>query len=207
MYKDRMEAGKVLYGHLKKYADKDAVVLAIPRGGVTVAKEVANGLKLPLKLIVAKKIGAPFNPEFAIGALIDKDSYILDDEVIERLQIPKEYIEHEIEKKAKEADEYRAKYIKEAGALNLKGRTVILVDDGLATGYTALAAVMALSKMEIKELVLAVPVAPKETLDLFRGRIDELVCPLVPDQFYAVGQAYEDFSQLTDEEVLAAIKG
>lgn len=207
MYKDRAEAGKVLYGHLKKYAERDVIVLAIPRGGVVVAKEIASGLKVPLKLIVAMKIGAPFNPEFAVGALIDKDNYILDDEVIRRLLIPEAYIEHEIERRAKEADEYRAKYIGADTTLDLTGRTVILVDDGLATGYTALAAVKALEKLSLKELILAVPVAPKETLDLFQGHVDGLVCPLVPDQFYAVGQAYEDFSQTTDQEVMAAING
>lgn len=207
MYKDRAEAGKVLLGHLKKYKKDDVIVIAIPRGGVVVASEIARGLKAPLSLIVTRKISAPFNSEFAIGGLIDRDNYILDEKMVAHFSVPMDYIRREIETKAKEAEEYRDKYLGDKIWPGLTQKVVILVDDGLATGYTALAAAMALSKEQPKKLTLAVPVAPKETLVLFSGWVDEIVCPLTPDPFYGVGQFYEDFSQTTDQEVALALKG
>lgn len=199
MYKDRVQAGKILAEKLKKLSPADPVVLAIPRGGVVVAREVALALKAPLDLVMSKKIGAPFNPEFAIAAVAPDGELAIAPGGL--AYISQDYIRRQAELRKREID-IRLTHLREGNTeKDVTGRTAILVDDGLATGLTALAAIEYIRKKAPKEVVLAVPVAPKDTLDFLKPRVDILVCPLVPSIFYAVGEWYESFEQVTDEEV------
>ena len=201
MFKDRADAGKTLAMRLRQYEDTDAVVLAIPRGGVVVGYEVAKALDLKLDVVIPRKIGAPGNPELAIGAVVTRDHPIINHAIVEQLNIPVSYIEQEIENQLKEIERRRRLYIGTRPPHGIEGRVVLLVDDGLATGYTALAAIRAVKQENPGKLVLAVPVAPRDTYELLKKEVDEIVCVEVHELFFAVGQFYEVFTQTTDEEV------
>jgi len=199
VYKDRVQAGKILAEKIEKLSPADPVVLAIPRGGVVVAREVAVALKAPLDLVMSKKIGAPFNPEFAIAAVAPDGELTTAPGGL--AYVSRDYIRRQAELRKREIH-VRLTHLREGTTeKNVTGRTAILVDDGLATGLTALAAIEYIRKKGPKKIVLAVPVAPKDTLELLKPRVDILVCPLVPSIFYAVGEWYEAFEQVTDEEV------
>lgn len=206
MFTDRTEAGKRLAERLSDYKGQDVVVLAIPRGGVVVAGEVAKGLSCPLDLIIPRKIGAPGNPELAIGAVAGEGKVMLNTQLKETLRVSSEYVEEEVQRQLAEIDRRRKRYLGDRPPVNLTGKTVIVVDDGLATGYTALAAVNAVREKKPEKIVLAVPVAPRDTYEHLVGEVDELVCLSIPEFFYAVGQFYLDFSQTTDEEVIEILK-
>ena len=197
IFKDRTDAGRQLAKLLTKYKNTNGIVLALPRGGVPIGNIIAKELKLPLDLILSKKIGHPANPEYAIGAVSMKDAYINPD-----VHVSQEYINGEIQK-IREQLQFRYKhYMKKNEPPNLKGKIVIIVDDGLATGNTMLSAVESAREEGPEKIVVAVPVAPAAAPMKFEGLADEFVCVLPAANLYAVGQFYNDFEQVTDEEVI-----
>jgi len=205
MYRDRVEAGKILAKSLLKYKSEDPVVLAIPRGGVVVAKEVATSLEAPMDFIVPRKIRAPSNKELAIGAVVDKDNVIIDRDLVERLNVSDEYLEDEIDAQVDEIKRRRLMYAGNIEESDLKDKVAILIDDGLATGSTAKAAIKLIRSKSPEKLIIALPVGPENTIALLREMVDEVICLDSPANFYAVGQVYEDFEQVTDNEVMEVI--
>ena len=202
MFKDRVDAGKKLAQRLAaEYKGKDAVVLAIPRGGVVIGNEVARALNLPLDIIIPRKIGAPGNPELAIGAIV-REKAIINEDLVRELRIPDSYIEAEEKKQLSEIERRRKLYLGDRKPIPLEGKIAIIVDDGLATGYTALAAIAAVRKQNPKKIVLAVPVGPLDTCERLAKVVDEIICLEVHELFFAVGQFYESFEQTTDSEVI-----
>jgi putative phosphoribosyl transferase len=198
-FEDRIDAGKKLAEKLSSYRDDNPVLLAIPRGGAVVAAEAARALKAPLSLIIPRKIGAPYDPEYAIGAVAEDGSLILDKDAVAALDVSSEYIEQE---KAVQIAEIRRRK-KEYGAkdIDVSGRTVILIDDGIATGSTILAAAKSIRHRKPKKIVVAVPVAPPEAVSALKGYVDDVVCLYSPHNFGSVGRFYRDFPQTSDEEV------
>ncbi len=202
MFRDRVDAGRQLARRLEaEYRDSGAIVLAIARGGVVVGDQVAKALHLRLDIIIPRKIGAPGNPELAIGA-VAKGAVILNEPLIRELNIPRSYIDQEVSSQVSEIDRRRRLYLGNKAPLDLTGAMVILVDDGLATGYTALASVNAIKLEHPKKLVLAVPVAPTETCQSLNEHVDETICLEAHELFFAVGQFYEVFEQTSDSEVI-----
>jgi putative phosphoribosyl transferase len=205
-YLDRHEAGRVLAEHLKHWKGQpDLLVLGIPRGGVVVAAEVAEALGAPLDILPARKIGAPGNPEFALGAVAEDMVYI-DERLIESLGISRSYVEGEALRQQALSRLQGQRLRGGLPPLPIEGRTVILVDDGVATGATVQAALLALQTKAPRRRILAVPVAPPAAVERLRAAADEVVCPLMPEEFWAVGQFYEDFRQVSDEEVIRLIQ-
>jgi predicted phosphoribosyltransferase len=201
-FRNRAEAGRALARALSPYAGRDdVVVLALPRGGVPVGYEVAKQLGAPLDVFLVRKLGVPGHEELAMGAIASGGVLVLDESVLRWLGIS----EHQIQKTlARELDELRrreAAYRDGRPLSELKGKTVILVDDGLATGASMEAAARAVRRHEPARIVIAVPVASRATCDKFRAEVDEVVCAVTPEPFHAVGNWYEDFLQTTDEEV------
>ncbi len=201
---DRRQAGTELAASLGHHRNTDAVVLAVPRGGVVVAYQVAVALNLPLDIIVARKIGAPNQPELAIGAVASWGNHdiIIDQDSVKYLHVPEHYIESEAEKQLIEVQRRLEVYRGSAEPPDVGGRRVILIDDGIATGYTIKAAAASLRNLNVSYLCLAVPVAPSDSLAAMEQYVDELVCLGTPDPFLAVGYWYVDFSQTSDEEVV-----
>jgi len=201
-FKDRNEAGRFLAERLSAYANRpDTLVLALPRGGVPVAYEVAKALGAPLDVFLVRKLGLPGHEELAMGAIATGGVRVRNPEVVEYLRIPDEVIDEVTARERQELERRERLYREGRPALSPRGRVVILVDDGLATGSTMLAAVLALRQQQPASIVVAVPVAAKQTCEELRTVADEVVCAVTPDPFYAVGLWYEDFSQTTDEEV------
>jgi len=201
-FRNRSEAGQFLAQKLKAYADRDdVIVLALPRGGVPVAFEVARALHAPLDVFVVRKLGVPGHEELAMGAIASGGVLVIEPSVVEDLAIPMEVVldvaaREELERLRRER-EYRG----DKPPLDVRGRTVILVDDGLATGSTMRAAIAALKKLQPAKIVVAVPVAVRSTCAELAEEVDEVVCARTPEPFYAVGQWYAEFTQTTDEEV------
>jgi putative phosphoribosyl transferase len=201
-FRDRAEAGRRLAEKLVKYAGRpDVLVLALPRGGVPVAFEVAQALEAPLDVFVVRKLGLPGHEELAMGAIASGGTWVLNDDVVQALSVPDHVIwpvaARELQELARREQLYRG----DRPPLDVRGRTVILVDDGLATGSTMRAAVAALRQLEPDRIVVAVPTAAPSTCGELSLEVDEFVCCIMPDPFYAVGVWYEDFAQTTDEEV------
>ena len=205
LLRDRVEAGKQLAQALKT-ASENAIVLAVPRGGVVVGYEVAKALGVPLDVIVTKKIGAPDNPELAIGAVAEDGTFILDEDLARRLFVPKEYISEEVERMRQEIQRRLVRYRGDVPYPSLKNREVIVVDDGVATGSTLKAALRLLRNKGAKTVTVAVPVGPPDTIRELEKLADRVVCLLTPEPFYAIGQFYEDFTQTSDEEVTKLLK-
>ncbi len=205
MFLDRKEAGKKLAEKLKAFKGKDVIILAIPRGGVIVAAEVARTLNAPLDLVIPRKIGAPGNEELAIGAVVKENDYVLNEELIKSLQVTKEYLEDKIKKELLEIDRRRKIYLGEKSFPNLTGKEIIVVDDGIATGYTMLATIRAIRKHDPYSLNVAVPVAPMDSVSKIKLEADQVIILELPRIFYAVGQFYSEFSQTSDQEVISAI--
>ncbi len=202
IFPTRTEAGRRLALLLREYASrKDVIVLGIPRGGVPVAFEVARMLKAPLDVLVLRKLGVPGHEELGFGAIASGGIRALNPEIVEALRISPWDIELVTDREAKELKRREQAYRGRRPALKVKGRTVILVDDGIATGSGMRAAVDALRQMKPAQIVIAVPVAPASTCDHLRGEVDDLICLATPDPFYGVGQFYRDFSQVPDQEV------
>lgn len=205
MFIDRRDAGRRLASRLAALREDRPVVLGLPRGGVIVAEEVARALDAPLDVIVARKVGAPFNPELAIGAVAAGVVH-LDETITAALQIPEDYITQAVEQELDEVKRRENLFRDGRPPVDVTDRTVVLVDDGLATGSTAVAAIRSLRQLGPKRIVLAVPVGAAETVEMLRPMVDELVCLSTPPYFRAVGQEYVDFSQTTDEEVRNALQ-
>ena len=202
IYRDRIEAGKRLAAELAEYANRaDVLVLALPRGGVPVAFEVAEALHAPLDVFLVRKLGVPGHEELAMGAIATGGVRVINEDVVRYLNIPDEVIETVAMDEQRELERRERAYRDGRAAPDVQGRTVILVDDGLATGSTMRAAAVALRQQQPARIVVAVPVASSQTCDEFRAEVDDIVCAVTPEPFRGVGQWYEDFSQTTDEEV------
>jgi predicted phosphoribosyltransferase len=201
-FRDRYEAGRILAGKLQHYAGRpDVLVLALPRGGVPVAFEVAQALGAPLDVFLVRKLGVPGHEELAMGALASGGVRVLNEDVVRELDIPAETIEAVTAAEQQELLRREQLYRDGRPAPDVRGRTVILIDDGLATGSTMRAAVAALREQGPARIVVAVPVAAPSTCREFRDVADDIVCAITPEHFYAVGMWYQDFSQTTDDEV------
>jgi len=201
-FRDRVQAGESLSRKLKRYADRaDVLVLALPRGGVPVAREVARVLHVPLDVFLVRKLGTPGQEELAMGAIASGGIRVLNDEVVDALKVPPEVIDAVTAKELLELARRERLYREGRPAPDVTDRTVILIDDGLATGSTMRAAVAALRQAKPKRIVVAVPVAAAPTCRDLRGEADEVVCLHTPEPFYSVGFWYEDFSQTSDEEI------
>ena len=201
-FRDRAEAGRLLAQRLRHYAGRDdVVVLALPRGGVPVAYEVAKELGAPLGVFLVRKIGVPGHEELAMGAIASGGVLVLNERLVQALGLGPEQLQRAIDQELRELERRQEAYDGERGPPDLEGKTVILVDDGLATGSTMRAAALAVKQLNPARVVVAVPVAAEETCDAFREIVDDIVCEVTPTPFQAVGLWYEDFSQTTDEEV------
>jgi putative phosphoribosyl transferase len=203
VFPNRAEAGRMLGAALASYKDERVVVLGIARGGLPVAREVAEALGAPLDIVVVRKLGAPGQPELGIGAVVDGDHprAIFNQEVIESLGVGDDYINREIERQLKEIKRREIEYRGTEPAVPLAGKTVIVVDDGIATGSSVRAALRGVRRAKPKQVILAVPVAPVETVEALRDDADKIVCLETPENFFAVGQFYRDFHQVSDGEV------
>ncbi len=199
---NRVDAGRRLAKKLDAYAGQgDVLVLGIPRGGVPVAFQVATELGAPLDVFVVRKLGVPSHEELAFGAIASGEIRVLDAQIVESMGISELEIEQIAAKERQELNRRERVYRGGHPPLNLEGRTVILVDDGIATGASTLAAITALRGLKPARIVLAVPIAPASTCRRLQREVDDLVCLDTPETFYAIGQFYEDFSQVSDEEV------
>ena len=206
-YRDRVQAGQRLVTELREYVGKkDTVILAIPRGGVILGYEVAVALEAPLDVIVPRKIGAPGNPEFAVGAVTEDGTAVLNRSTVNMLGITERQLKKTIDEEVAEVKRRIKTYRGEEDPVSLTGKTAIIVDDGLATGATMKAAVAAAKGRGASRIVVAVPVAPPEAVKELSKEVDEVICPLVYEAFYAIGQFYDDFSQVEDEQVITLLR-
>ena len=203
---DRADAGRRLAARLVGYGDENPIVLALPRGGVPVAAEVSRSLGAPLDIFIARKLGAPKQPELGIGAVAQGGVLVLNERIVRTLGLPEEHVRKAAEEELREVERRLRLLRGDRPEPSVEGRTVILVDDGLATGATARAAVLALGERRPGRLILAVPVCPPRTADLLRPEVDELVVLATPEDFYAVGSFYGNFEQVTDEEVVRLLE-
>jgi putative phosphoribosyl transferase len=194
---DRKEAGTLLSEKLEKYQESDAIILAVPRGGVPIGYEISKNLHLPLDIILSKKIGHPLNKEFAIGA-VSLESTFIDNHP----EIPKEYIEREIINLREALQDKYNLYMGNRKPADVKDKIVIVVDDGIATGSTLLASIAMLRKSKPKKIVVAVPVVPYDTIEIFKQKTDEFIYLIASKNFRGVGGFYEDFDQVNDDEVI-----
>jgi predicted phosphoribosyltransferase len=212
IFENRHEAGKKLAEKLKSLVSEeslklgDAVVIALPRGGVPVGLEIAGALELPLDVCVVRKVGAPAQPELAIAAVAEGGEIVVNENVSRLLGLSRVEIEQLARPKRAEVEERVKKFRSGAAAAAIEGKTVIIVDDGLATGTTALTAVHVMKKRKAGRILLAVPVCPAESVQTFAAEVDRLIVLSTPVDFYAVGQWYRDFQQVTDDEVQAMMQ-
>jgi putative phosphoribosyl transferase len=201
-FRDRRDAGRRLAMHLGAYANRpDVLVLALPRGGVPVAAEVARALNAPLDVFLVRKLGMPGHEEFAIGAIASGGVRVVNEDTLRDYGVSREQVDAVAEAERQELERRERRYRGDRPFPSIAGKTVILIDDGLATGSTMRAAIAALGLESPTRIVVAVPTAPIETCTELRYLVDEVVCLITPDPFYAVGLWYEDFAQTTDEEV------
>jgi predicted phosphoribosyltransferase len=201
MFRNRSEAGIMLASKLHKYQNEPGIVLAVPRGGIPVAYEVSKQLGFPLEIVLTKKIGHPYNKEYAIGAASLYDYFVAAGE-----DITVDYLEHELKRIRMRLREMHEKFMGNKEPESLEGKTVIVIDDGVATGNTLLGTVEVLKKSKPHKLIIAVPVASRSAIRKLEKEVDEVVCLLVPDHFAGVGVFYEDFEQVSDEEAVTYLK-
>jgi putative phosphoribosyl transferase len=207
IFRDRTDAGRQLAARLTRYADRaDVLVLALPRGGVPVAYEVAKALNAPLDVFLVRKLGVPGHEELAMGAIASGGVRVLNEEIVNYLGIPDEVIDAVAAREQRELERRERAYRDDRPPPDVKDRVVILIDDGLATGSTMRAAAASLRLQKPRRIVVAVPVSSPETCDEFRSEVDEIVCAVTPEHFQGVGLWYEDFSQTSDEEVRELLK-
>ncbi len=207
LFRDRREAGRRLAERLAFLKDeKELVVLGIPRGGVVVAAEVARALGASLDIFIAHKIGAPFNPELAIGALTSTGDVVLDEEMVACLQLTRTDILREVEHQREEIARRLELFRRGCPPLDLRGKVVVIVDDGIATGSTMLASLRALRKQAPTRLILAVPVSPPETMARLKKECDETIAVATPEPFWSVGRFYTRFEQTEDSEVIRLLE-
>ncbi len=206
LYRDRSDAGRVLATQLMAYANRsDVLVLALPRGGVPVAYQVAKALHVPLDVFLVRKLGVPGHEELAMGAIATGGVCVLNEDVVQMLHIPDRVIEEVAAKEQQELERREHLYRDGRPPPDVRDCTVILIDDGLATGATMRAAIKALQQQHPARIVVAVPVAAPPTCEELSTQVDEIICAKTPELFYGVGYWYEDFSQTTDEEVHALL--
>ncbi|HET7478030.1 MAG TPA: phosphoribosyltransferase [Rubrobacteraceae bacterium] len=205
-FRDRADAGRRLAGRLENYRDEEPLVLALPRGGVPVGFEVARALGAPLDVFVSRKLGAPGQPELGIGAVAQGGTRVLNERLVRRLGIPDEYLEYITRREQAEVERRLRALRGDRPEPEVRGRTAILVDDGLATGVTAMAAIEALKTRNPRRIVLAVPVCAAPTAEMMRPEVDDLVSLRIPEDLYAIGFWYEDFEQVPDETVIELLK-
>lgn len=208
IFENREEAGRLLAEKLKKFQDSNPVVLALPRGGLPIGSEIAKKLSAPLDVVLVRKIGMPGHEELAAGAIVDGDApqLVINEEIVRLYNVPKTYLEDCKNKQLAEIERRRKLYQPNRPQLNVEGKTVLIVDDGIATGSTVYAAIHALRRKKPKRIVVAVPVAPADTVKKLGKEADEVICLDTPYPFYAIGAFYEDFSQLTDEDVIGILQ-
>ena len=206
-FASREAAGRALARELTKRHFVEPVVLALPRGGVPVAVEIAKALKAPLDLVLVRKIGVPFEPELAAAAVVDggEPEIVVNEDVMSVAGLERDYIDQEANRELAEIERRRQAYLGGRPRVPLDGRTLIIVDDGIATGASVRAALKALRRRGPKALILAVPVAPAEAVEALRPEVDQLVCLETPEPFLAIGIHYLDFRQLSDQEVVSSI--
>jgi predicted phosphoribosyltransferase len=203
MFADRRDAGVQLISRLKEYKDQQGViVLSLPRGGVATGYEIARSLHIPLDIVIVRKIGFPGQPELGIGAVSETGTVVLNTSIISTYGIPKEYIEREVSRQKEEISRRVKLYRKGKGLPPLQGKTVILVDDGVATGATMKSAITTLKEENLKKLIVALPVAPPGVVKELEQMVDIFICIETPFDFMAVGSYYHDFTQVSDEEVI-----
>ena len=207
LFANRTEAGETLAKHLLEYSGKkDVLVLALPRGGVPVAYEVATQLDVPLDVFLVRKLGVPGHQELAMGAIATGGTVILNDQTINQLRIPEAAIDAVAQAEQRELERREKVFRDDRPPLDVTNKVVILVDDGLATGASMRAAAFALRTMNPKRIVVAVPIAAADTCEMFRHEVDAVVCAVTPEPFFGVGQWYKDFSQTTDDDVRQLLK-
>lgn len=204
-FRDRTDAGIRLANALAKYQGEDLIIYALPRGGVPLGVEIAKRLNAPLDLLITKKIGHPRNPEYAIGAITEDGDPVCNQEEVE--WVDRQWLEEETARMRVEIKRRREKYFGEIAQHPIEGKTVIIVDDGIATGYTMFASINEIKKRKPSKIVVAIPVTPEDIANKLRAIVDDLVSVQI-DPFYlgAVGAYYDDFSQVEDEEVIALLK-
>jgi predicted phosphoribosyltransferase len=205
-FADRPDAGRRLAKRLAPLAEETPIVVALPRGGVPVAQEVAAALGAPLEVLVVRKLGAPHNPEYGIGAIAEGGTRVIDSGAIAVLGVDESVVDSIVERETAELSRRVAAYRGSRPPRSLEGRTAIVVDDGVATGVTVTAALRAVRRQGPRRTILAVPVCPPESVLRLREEADEVVCLRTPALLYGVGQWYRDFSQVSDEEVVAALR-
>lgn len=205
-FKDREDAGEQLAEALREEGVEADIVLAIPRGGLPLGRAVADALDVPLDIVVAKKIGAPGNPEYAIGAVASDGSTWRNESAIQQTGSTDEYFQKQAEKKMKEAQQKARRYRGDKLDVTISGRSVVVVDDGVATGSTVRACLSKLQKLDPERLILAVPVGSPRTVAELEEIADEVICLESPERFRAVGQAYEHFTQVSDTDAIAYLE-
>jgi putative phosphoribosyl transferase len=201
LFQDRAEAGRKLAEQLQDLRGKDTIVLAVPRGGVVVGYEVARALDTPLDVYIARKLTAPGNDELAVGAVASDGTVVLDAALMRQIGVSQRYLESEMDRQRAEILRRLSLYRNQRPLPQLKGKTVLVVDDGVATGSTTLAALRALRKQQPALLVLAVPVGPPDVIARLQTEADRVICLAQPEQFWAVGQFFADWAQLSDQDV------
>jgi len=208
MFNDRQDAARQLAAKLGRYRDRDPVILALPRGGVPIGYTIAEALDAPLDLLMVRKIGAPWQPELAVAAIVDGETgeTVVNEDIVRMISLPDDYIEKESRKELAEIERRRKAYVGDRGAAAVRGRTAIIVDDGIATGATTRAALRAVRRRDPAHLVLAVPVAPPDTVKRLEPEVDDLVCLSTPADFGAISVFYRDFHQVSDAEVVELLE-
>lgn len=204
LFRDRSHAGQQLAEALQHLSDLKPLVLALPRGGVPVAFEVACALKAPLDLVLVRKVGAPGNEELALGAVVDgsEPKWVINHELLNHIAPPPHWFEEEMQRQLTELERRRQRYCGDRPAPQLKDRCVVVIDDGVATGATVRAALKGLKQANPRRIVLAVPVGPHEEIEMLRAEVDELICLAMPEPFVGVGCHYGNFEQTSDEQVV-----
>jgi predicted phosphoribosyltransferase len=205
LYRNREEAGGQLAGRLEPLREADPLILALPRGGVVVGYPIARSLEAVLDVIIVRKLGAPGYEEYGFGAIGPGGVRVINSRAVAMLGLTDRQVEAVVAREQAEMDRRTRRYRGDRPAPNVKDRTIVLVDDGLATGVTARAAVAAMRRQGAHRVVLAVPVAPADTVAELTPEVDELICPATPEPFMAIGQWYDEFGQTTDEEVIALL--
>jgi putative phosphoribosyl transferase len=206
-FRNRVEAGRLLAARLTTYTDRpDVLILILPRGGIQVGYEIAKALHAPLDVIIVRKLGVPGQEELAMGALASGGIRVMNEDIVWRLGIPEDVIHEVAEHEQREIERREHLYRGNRNAYEVRDRTVILVDDGIATGATMRAAIKAVRQQRPRRLIVALPVAPSETYEALAKEVDELVCIRQPEEFLAVGFWYENFLQVTDQEVCSLLQ-
>ncbi|MGM9987970.1 MAG: phosphoribosyltransferase [Bacillaceae bacterium] len=200
-FETREEAGELLAAKLEPFKDEDILILVVPRGGMPVAYPCIKKLNCPYDFLIPRKIGAPLQPEFAIGAVAMDGTYMVNEQYVQMFGVSPQYIQREVGKELAEMKERMRKYRGNDEPLQTENKTVIIIDDGIATGYTLMAGIKSLQKHNPKKIILAIPVGPPDTVEIFKQEIDGVICLYSPEEFGAVGAHYRDFHQVSDEEL------